>query len=124
MNLFEFLLPYTKKLVRFRFLTGRDEEEIQATAAKQKKLNLQGESIVTTNLLYSIVSVEGIEDRQKIAGFVRMMPARDSLALRNYIRDSEPGISMKQEVTCAACGHVESVSMPIGISFLWPSAQR
>ena len=124
MNLFEFLLPYTKKLVRFRFLTGRDEEEIQATAAKQKKLNLQGESIVTTNLLYSIVSVEGIEDRQKIAGFVRMMPARDSLALRNYIRDSEPGISMKQEVTCAACGHAESVSMPIGISFLWPSAQR
>jgi len=123
-NLFEFRLPHTKKNVKFRFLTGRDEEEIQATAARQKKLNLQGEAIVTTNLLYSIVSIEGVEDRQKIAGFIRMMPARDSLALRNYIRDSEPGISMRQEVTCGACGHSEEVSMPIGVTFLWPSAGR
>lgn len=122
MNLFEFVLPYSKKVVRFKFLTGRDEEEILHTAEKQKKLGLQGESSVTTNLLYSIVSIDGVEDRGKIAGFVRMMPARDSLALRNYIRDNEPGITMKQDVTCPSCGHSEEVSMPIGVSFLWPSA--
>lgn len=124
-NLFEFVLPYAKKAVRFKFLTGRDEEEIAATAEKQKKLQLnQGESNVTTNLLYSIVSIDGIEDRGKIAGFVRMMPARDSLALRNYIRDNEPGISMRQDVTCPSCGHSEEVSMPLGVTFLWPSTQR
>ena len=27
-NVFEFLLPYSKKTVRFKFMTGRDEEEI------------------------------------------------------------------------------------------------
>lgn len=123
LNLFEFVLPYSKKSVRFRFLTGRDEEEILHTAEKQKKLGLQGNSSVTTNLLYSIVSVDGIEDRGKIANFVRMMPARDSLALRNYIRDNEPGITMKQDVTCPSCGHTEEVSMPIGVSFLWPAAK-
>lgn len=122
LNLFEFLLPYSKKTVRFKFLTGRDEEEILATSEKQKKLGLQGESSVTTNLLYSIVSIDGVEDRAKIAAFVRMMPARDSLALRNYIRDNEPGITMKQDVSCPACGHAEEVTMPIGVSFLWPSA--
>jgi hypothetical protein len=124
MNLFEFVLPYTKKVVRFKFLTGRDEEEILATSEKQKKLGMQGESNVTTSLLYSIVSIEGIEDRAKIAQFVRMMPARDSLALRNYIRDNEPGITMRQDVTCPSCGNSEEVSMPIGVSFLWPSAAR
>lgn len=121
-NVFEFLLPYSKKQVKFKFMTGRDEEEIVATQERQKKLNLQGDSAVTTNLMHSIVSIDGIEDRNKIASFVRMMPARDSLALRTYIRDNEPGITMKQDVTCNSCGHTESVGMPIGIKFLWPSA--
>lgn len=124
LNIFEFKLPYTKKIVHFRFLMGRDEEEIVATSEKQKKLGLSTESSVTTNLLYSIVSIDGVEDRGKIAGFVRMMPARDSLALRNYIRDTEPGIRMKQETSCPSCGHAEEVGMPIGVSFLWPSAGR
>lgn len=123
-NLFEFLLPYSKKIVKFRFLTGRDEEEILATSEKQKKLGLSNESTVTTSLLYSIVSIDGIEDRAKIAAFIKMMPARDSLALRNYIRDNEPGIQMKQETSCPACGHSEEVNMPLGVTFLWPSSGR
>lgn len=123
-NLFEFVLPYSKKRVKFRFLTGRDEEEISVMSEKQKKLGLNSESNVTTNLLHSIVSIEGIEDRSKIANFVKHMPARDSLALRNFIKDNEPGITMKQETTCPSCGHSEEVSMPLGVNFLWPSAAR
>jgi hypothetical protein len=121
-NLFEFMLPHTKKLVKFRFLTGLDEEDINVTLEKQKKLNLQSSSTVTTNLLHTLVSVDGIDNRAKVAQFVRMMPARDSLMLRNYIRDNEPGIRMKQETTCPACGHEEVVSIPLGVTFLWPNA--
>lgn len=124
MNLFEFTLPYTKKVVKFKFLTGKDEEEILATSEKQKKLGLSTEATVTTSLLYSIVSIDGIEDRAKISSFVKMMPARDSLSLRNYIKDNEPGIIMKQETSCPSCGHVEEVNMPLGVTFLWPSAGR
>lgn len=123
-NLFEFRLPYCKKTVRFKFMSGRDEEEIVATQEKQKKLGMQSDAAITTNLLYSIVSVDGVDDRAKIAGFVRMMPARDSLALRNYIRDNEPGIRMKQDTVCPSCGHSEEVVMPITTGFLWPSAGR
>ena len=123
-NLFEFVLPYSKKRVKFRFLVGRDEEEIAVMSEKQKKLGLNSESNVTTSLLHSIVSIEGIEDRSKIANFVKNMPARDSLALRNFIKDNEPGIVMKQETTCPSCGHSEEVSMPLGVNFLWPSAAR
>jgi hypothetical protein len=105
-------------------MTGRDEEEILLMTEKQKKLGLPTESNVTTNLLYTIVSIDGVEDRGKIANFIKVMPARDSLSLRNYIKDNEPGITMKQETTCSSCGHVEEVTMPLGISFLWPSAGR
>jgi hypothetical protein len=123
-NIFEFKLPYSGKSVKFKFMTGRDEEEIMVVAEKQKKLGLGSESSVTTNLLYSVLSVDGVEDRAKIANFVKAMPARDSLALRNYMRDNEPGITMKQDTTCNACGHTEEVNMPLGVTFLWPSAGR
>lgn len=121
-NTFEYTLPYSKVKVRFKFLTGQDEEEIVATNEKKKKLGLKSDTLVTTNLLHSIVSVNGIVDRAKIAQFVRMMPARDSLSLRNYIRNNEPGLEMKQSVECSECGHVEEVGMPMGINFLWPQA--
>lgn len=124
MNLFEFKLPRCGKIVCFKFLTGRDEEEIVATQTKQKKLGIQGDTTVTTNLLYAIVSVDGDENRTKIANFVRNMPASDSLALRNYIRDNEPGMIMRQDVSCPTCGEAEEVAMPLGVTFLWPGAQR
>lgn len=123
-NLFEFVLPKSRKLVKFRFLTGRDEEELVQLGEKQKKLGMSTESNVTTNLLHAITSIDGIEDRAKIANFVRMMPARDSLALRNYIKDNEPGVLMRQETSCPSCGHSEEVAMPLGVNFLWPSAGR
>lgn len=121
-NLFEFVLPYSKKKVHFRFLTGKDEEEIMATSERQKKLGLSTESNVTTNLMHSIVSIDGVQDRAKISNFIKNMPARDSLALRNYVKENEPGVVMKQETSCPACGHAEEVSMPLGVNFLWPQA--
>jgi hypothetical protein len=123
-NLFEFKLPKSGKVVKFKFMTGRDEEEMTSLAEKQKKLGLPSDSNITTSLLYSILSVDGIDDRSKISGFVKNMPAMDSLALRNYMKDNEPGIIMKQDTTCNACGHSEEVSMPLGVTFLWPSAGR
>jgi len=124
LNLFEFVLPYSRKKVKFRFLTGRDEEEIMATSERQKKLGLSTESNVTTNLMHSIVSIDGVEERAKISNFIKYMPARDSLALRNYIKENEPGVVMKQETSCPACGYSEEVSMPLGVSFLWPQSGR
>ena len=123
-NLFEFQLPYSKKNVKFRFLTGRDEEEIMLLSEKQKKLGLSNDSSVTTNLMHAIVAIDGIEDRMKITNFIKHMPARDSLALRNYIRDNEPGVIMKQDTTCPSCGNTAEVNMPLGVNFLWPSAGR
>lgn len=121
-NRFAFQLPFTKKQVVFKFLTGRDEEEIITLTERLKKQGMNAETSVTTNLLYSIISLDGNEDRAKIANFVKLMPARDSKALRDYIRKNEPGINMRQETQCPACGHAEEAQMPFGVSFLWPSA--
>ncbi len=123
-NKFLFTLPTTKLPVVFRFLSGRDEDEISTTNERLKKQGIASEQGVTTNLIHSIVSVAGKEDRAAIANFVRNMLARDSKALREYIRKNEPGILMRQEVVCPACNHGEEVAMPFTTNFLWPNVQQ
>jgi len=121
-NVFSFKFPVTKKTVEFRFLTGKDEEEIMILTARKKKSGL-GDNLVTTRLTYSIVSIDGITDRSKIAGFIRNMPARDSLSLRRYIDKHEPGIDMKAWMTCDSCLADSEVRLPLGAGFFWPDAE-
>ena len=121
-NLFEFKLPMTKKTVNFRFLSGRDEEEITTTQERAKKQGALADNIVTTRLQYCIVSIDGKTDRSSINGFIRNMPARDSMALRKFIEANEPGIEMKSDFDCSSCNEVNEVRVPLGASFFWPDA--
>ncbi len=119
-NAFEFILPVSKKKVVFKFLTGRDEEDISVTQERMKKLGNFQDSYVTTRLKHSIVEIDGVVQRGEIAKFVDRMRAGDSRGLRRYMDKHEPGMIMKQEAACPACGHHEEVSMPLGAGFFWP----
>lgn len=123
-NLFEFKLPLTQKTVQFKFLTGKDETEMATIAERRKKQGQKTDSLVTSRLVHSIVSIEGITDRNKIGMFIKNMPARDSLALRRHIDDNEPGISMKSWMECPHCDEHSEVNLPLGASFFWPDAER
>lgn len=120
-NRFAFTLPVTKKAVEFRFLTGKEEEEILAIMENKKKKGLVNDTVVTTRLFYSILSVNGQTDRSMIRQFIQFMPAKDSHALRSYIDKHEPGIDMKHPFECKSCGHSEVVAVPMGATFFWPS---
>lgn len=122
-NEFQFVLPGLNVPVHFKFQTGRDEQELLRNAEALKKRGITQETMVTNHLQHSIISVNGVSDRAKLAQFVRLMPARDSNALRKFIRDNEPGVDMKIESTCKSCGHVDEVTMPMGVTFLWPNAE-
>jgi hypothetical protein len=121
-NCFEFTLPITKKNVRFRFLTGADEEEILLIQERKKKSGAMTDNLVTTRLQFALTSVDGKTDKAAIASFIRNMPARDSLALRQFIDKNEPGIEMKSFMDCPSCNETSEVKMPLGASFFWPDA--
>ncbi|MFA6049835.1 MAG: hypothetical protein WC761_01440 [Candidatus Paceibacterota bacterium] len=123
-NLFRFKLPKTGKTVGFRFLTGKEEEEIIAEVEMRKKRGILNTNIVTTRLSRCIVELDGQTDRGLINKFVSYMPAMDSLHLREYIDANEPGVDMTVEFKCTSCDHYEEVSMPMGPSFFWPNARR
>ena len=121
-NLFEFVLPRSGKVVKFKFMTGAVEHEINVYNEKQKKAyGHQRDVHVTAALTFSIVSIDGVTDRAQIAKFVSVMPAIDSQALRKYMRDNEPGIVMRQDSECPACGHQEEVGIELNSTFLWPN---
>ena len=120
-NLFSFRLPVTKKDVQFRFLTGDDENEINITSDRRRKMMAGGVgSNITTRLLHQIASVDGITDKNKLNTFVKNMPAQDSRRLRKYVDDHEPGIDMKAWMACSSCGTDSKVSLPLGSNFFWP----
>lgn len=123
-NKFEFVLPASQKTVIFRFLTGKSEEQANKTSIARKKAGLLNDNVITNSLFDSIISIGGIEDKQKIGHEIRNMLARDSLALRQHIAKHQPDIITKQESTCQHCDHTEEVNIPLGISFLWPNAKR
>lgn len=122
-NIFEFTLPLTKKVVHFKFLTGRDEQEIATIAERKKKKGIVNDNSVTTRLRHSIMSIGGITDKNKINVFIGNMPARDSLALRKYIDRNEPGIDMKAWMECPHCMASSEVRLPMGASFFWPDTE-
>lgn len=122
-NLFEFELPVSKKKIQFKFLTGADEQDLlQEADRRRKKMRFSSDSLVTGRLRRSLVSVDGITDRNKIAVFVRNMPAGDSRALRKFMEENEPGIDMRSWVECPMCGESQEVNMPIGAKFFWPDS--
>ena len=125
-NLFSFQLPRSKRTVEFRFMTGRDEEDMHVAEQRQRKLGLTGAAStnITSALVRTVVSVDGINDPARVANFVRSMNAGDSLALRSHMGENQPGVEFKEEQTCAACGHVEEVDCPMDMGFLWPKLKR
>lgn len=120
-NAFSFQLPISKKTVVYRLLTHKDEGDIDAELKGLAKISKANTPEMTTRLKYSIVSVDGNSDRGVVKKFVDNMLAKDSMALRRYIRENTPDMDMTFDFTCSACGHNERMAMPLGVDFFWPT---
>lgn len=121
-NLFSVVLPVSKKTVKYRYLNGSDEEQIQQDAQmKRKKLKTQLDNVITSRYIRQIIAVDGREDRGYVAKFIQNMPARDSRFLRKHIADTEPGMEMEGNMLCEECGEASEVNVPIGAEFFWPN---
>jgi len=123
-NLFEVQLPISKKSARVKFLTGHDEREMMIINERKKKSGIKTDTSITDRLSRSIVSIDGISDRNKINMFVKNIPARDSLALRKFLDNNEPGIEMKSWLSCDSCYEESEVNLPMGTSFFWPDSWK
>lgn len=149
-GLFDYILPLSKDVIKFKFLTRLEEREIEKESIESndyaynfnvskllKELkNLSYSNVlinkiktnekvievidalndmmvvdkiedidnplvgtmITTRLEKSIVSINGNYDKGFIAEYVKNMRAKDSLMLRRYMIENEPGLDFEIEV--------------------------
>jgi hypothetical protein len=116
-NEFSFTLPSTGVEITFKLLTGADEKKINAELEGLKKINKNASPELSTRLKYMIISVGGNREAKDIRQFVdNQLLARDSRALREYIKEVQPDV----DLTFFPDGSNSKVSIPVGLSFFWP----
>jgi len=116
-NEFDFTLPASDIDITFKLLTNKDEAKIKAELDGLKKINKNSSAELSTRLKYIITSFNNNRDQKDIREFVdTMLLARDSRALREYIKEVQPDV----DLTFFPNGSNEKVSIPIGLSFFWP----
>jgi hypothetical protein len=116
-NDFEFVLPESGNRVTFRFLTHKDEQDINRELEGLKKINKDNAPDLSTRMKYIITSVEGSSERKDIREFVdSYLLAKDSRALREYIKELQPDV----DLTFFPSEDGVGVNIPIGVNFFWP----
>jgi hypothetical protein len=124
-NKLSFKLPNSGKVVTVSLLTHKDETDIDAelkALAKFNGTNNTNSPEITTRLKYTIKSIDGESDRSRIKNFVdTQLTAKDSLALRKFVRENTPDMDMNFDFTCPACGHQVKMNVPLGANFFWPN---
>jgi hypothetical protein len=115
-NEFSYTLPSTGTEITFKLLTGKDELNINKEIEGLKKIHKDSSPELSTRLKYMITSVAGDREAKTIRNFVdNYLLARDSRALREYIRRIQPDVDLNYTLDSG-----EEVTIPINISFFWP----
>ena len=117
-NEFHFTLPYSETKITFKILTSADEKKIEKELTGLKKINKDNSPELSTRLKYIITSVGGDKDEKTIREFVdNYLLARDSRALREYIKNIQPDVDLSYTLSSGA-----EVTIPISLTFFWPDA--
>ena len=119
-GLFDFILPNSKKNIKFRFLSGKDEEEIDVLDIQLMERNKNDISTKTTlRLERLIMDIDGERDKIKISNVLKALPIMDIRKLNKYISEIEPGVDFK---TIARTQGGESVTtfLRINKNLFWP----
>lgn len=119
-NEFTHTLP-SGRVVTYKLLTGNDEKELSLTIDRTKKYSGGRDSLITTRLMFQVLSIDGERDPEKLSHMIKTMTAMDSRSLRKTIEQMSPDVSMKQDFTCPSCTESMEVDVPMGAEFFWPS---
>lgn len=117
---FDYELPQSKNKLKFRLLTGRDEDEIDLQDKSLMERN--GDEVsqkITLRLERQIMEINGERDKMKISNFVKKLSLLDSRSLRKYITNVEPGIDFNT-IAVTEKGDEVATFLRVGTNFFWP----
>ena len=124
-NLYDFELPTSKSKIKFKLLTHKDELDINAEIQALNRLQKGKDTVssdISTRLRYMIQEVDGNSERGFVNKWVRNnLLARDSKALREYVKTISPDLDLTYEFTSDITGETEALTIPFGAGLFYPS---
>ena len=121
-NQFTFTLPHSEIPITFKLLSNKDDKAIKAEVAGLKKIDKKSSPELSTRLKYTILSINGDDDRKGIREFVdSYMLARDSRAFREHLKAFQPDIDLKFNFV-GTDGIERETTLPMTVSFFWPDS--
>lgn len=113
--------PYTfkksNKKITFKFLTNKEEEEID-----NLEQNWEGHGlppISTKKLEMLIKSIEGDRNPMTIRNFIETLPIKDSQDFKKYVENHKPGLDLTEKVKTPS-GEIIQVEIGFGVEFFRP----
>ncbi len=124
-NSFEFKLPKSGDVVKFKFLTAGEEADITKTQENYKRIvKTDVDTLVTSRMIRQIISINSNSNRDFIVNYVNSMPIRDARAFRENIELIEPNIDLNTEFSCKNCGEASKLDIPMTVEFFWPTGNK
>lgn len=128
-GIFEYILPHSNRKVLFRLMTTGIDKNINFELEQQRKSKKFNDGIdreLSTRLKHLIVAVDDNRDPKAVNSFVDFeLFAKDSRALRSYMKDISPDIEFNYAFDCEnkSCGHrEEAIAFSIDSNFFWPAS--
>lgn len=116
-NEFPFHMEKSNKNITFRFLTKKQENELEEI---EKSWGEDGVApIVTKQLEMMIKSVDGNKDPMNIRNFIQVLPIVDSQKFRKFVSENKPGLDLTRTVTTPS-GDTIQTSIGFGVEFFRP----
>ena len=121
-NEFSLTLPASKRDVKIKILTQRDQNKIDKETKAMAKLKRNAS--LTTMLKYVITEIDGDADNSKIRRFIdNELLAIDSRAIRKHLKLVTPDIDLSIDVPDEETGDTFRSQLNIGVDFFWPDAE-
>jgi len=116
---FDYVLDKSKKKIKFRFLTGKDENEIEEIDNKNKENNGGISTASTLRLERAVMEIDGVRDKMKISHILKSLNLLEIRKFKKYISDIEPGIEFNTTARIQGGGSA-ACFLRLGRSFWYP----
>lgn len=121
-NELHYTFPTGGNKITFKFLTVKDEKDIDKELQGLKKISPSANPEITTRLKYIITSINGDTNTSAIREFIdNYLLAKDSREFRKYIKQVSPGVEMKFNYVSDTYTE-EGVDIPMTVNFFWPES--
>jgi len=115
---FDFTCPQSGDVLKYRYLTVRDEDAIEAQIEEDDENGVQVNRRATYRLQRQIVTINDNSDVTYISKRIDDMRLGDIRAFRKFYDENESGVDLKIEVLTAGGKSVKTF-LPFNFNFFW-----